>query len=51
MEILLGGAIPDHHVMTGGIITVNISTAAELGLDYSVFKSMANTVVEVNTAE
>ena len=51
MDILLGGAVPEFHVMDGGIITVNTATAAILGLDYSVFSSMANTVVEVKTGE
>ena len=50
-DMLLGGATPEFHVMDGGIITVNTETAATLGLDYSVFSSMANTVVEVTTAE
>ena len=50
-DMLLGGATPEFHVMDGGIITVNTETAAVLGLDYSVFSSMANTVVEVTTAE
>ena len=51
MDILLGGAVPEFHVMDGGIITVNTETAATLGIDYSVFTSMANTVVEVKTGE
>lgn len=51
MDILLGGAVPEFHVMDGGIITVNTGTAAILGIDYSVFSSMANTVVEVKTGE
>ena len=50
MDILLGGATPEYHVMDGGIITVNTDTAAVLNIDYSVFSSMANTVVEVQTA-
>ena len=50
-DLLLGGGVPEFHVMDGGIITVNTETAAALGLDYSVFSSMANTVVEVTTAE
>ena len=50
MDILLGGAVPDFHVMDGGIITVNTDTAAALNLDYSAFSAMANTVVEVKTA-
>ena len=48
MDILLGGDIPEYHVMEGGIITVNTDTAKVLNLDYSVFASMANTVVEVS---
>ena len=51
MGILLGGAVPEYHVMDGGIITVNTETAATLGIDYSAFASMANTVVEVKTGE
>ena len=49
-DILQGGAIGDFHVMEGGIITVNTETAASCGMDYSVFKDMANTVNEVVTA-
>ena len=49
MDIALGGAVPEFHVMDGGIITVNTDTAAALGLDYSVFNSMANTVLAVST--
>ena len=44
MDIVLGGAVPEYHVMDGGIITVNTSTADALGIDYSVFNSMANTI-------
>lgn len=51
MDILLGGGVPEFHVMDGGIITVNTETAATLGIDYSAFASMANTVVEVKTGE
>ena len=51
MDILLGGEIGDFHVMEGGIITVNTETAEAVGLDYSVFSTMANTVNEVVTAE
>ena len=51
MDILLGGAVPEFHVMDGGIITVNTEIAATLGIDYSAFASMANTVVEVKTGE
>ena len=49
-DILLGGEIGDFHVMEGGIITVNTETAAACGIDYAVFKDMANTVNEVVTA-
>ena len=49
LGILGGGNIPEHHVMDGGIITVNTDTAAALNLDYSVFSTMANTVTEVTT--
>ena len=51
MDILLGGAIPEFHVMEGGIITVNTDTAKALNLDFSVFNSMANTVIPVTTAK
>lgn len=51
VDILLGGDIPEYHVMDGGIITVNTDTAAKLGIDYSVFKDMAGTVREVTTQE
>ena len=47
MTVMLEGKVPEHHVMEGGIITVNSVTAATLGLDYSVFSAMANTVKEV----
>lgn len=51
VDILLGGAVPEYHVMDGGIITVNTDTAAKLGIDYSGFKDMAGTVREVTTQE
>jgi putative ABC transport system substrate-binding protein len=51
MDILLGGEVPEFHVMEGGIITVNTDTAAALGLDFAVFSDMANTVKEVVTGE
>ncbi|MBQ8833466.1 MAG: ABC transporter substrate-binding protein [Oscillospiraceae bacterium] len=50
-DILMGGEIPAFHVMDGGIITVNTETADQLGIDYSVFSTMANTVKEVVTGE
>ena len=51
LTFLAGGEVPEFKVMDGGIITVNTETAAALGMDYSVFASMANTIVEVTTAE
>lgn len=51
VDILLGGAVPEYHVMDGGIITVNTDTAKTLGLDYGVFKDMAGTVKEATTQE
>ena len=51
IDILNGGEVPEFHVMDGGIITVNSETAAQLGLDISVFESMANTVVQVGMAK
>ena len=50
-DILEGGAVPEFHVMDGGIITVNTDTAKALNIDYSVFSIMANTVTEVTTAK
>ena len=51
VDALQTGTVPsDYTVMEGGVITVNTETAAALGLDYSVFNEMANTVVEVTTA-
>ena len=48
-DILMGGEIGDFHVMDGGIITVNTDSAAALNLDTEVFKTMANTIIEVTT--
>ena len=50
-DILTGGQVPEFHVMEGGIITVNTDTAKQLGIDYSAFADMANTVNEVVTGE
>ena len=47
MDILLGGKIGDFHVMDGGIITVNTTTADALGIDYTAFNAMANTVTAI----
>ena len=51
MDIVLGGEVPEFHVMEGGIIAVNTDTAKLLNLDYSVFSTMANTVVEVSAEQ
>ena len=51
IDILLGGEIPEYHVMDGGIITVNTETAEAIDIDYSVFGDMAGQVIEVKTAE
>ena len=48
-DILMGGEFTDFVLMDGGIITVNTETAAKLGIDYSIFAEMANTLVEVTT--
>ncbi|MBR4991064.1 MAG: ABC transporter, partial [Oscillospiraceae bacterium] len=50
-DILQGGAIGDFHIMDGGIITVNTETAQMVGLSAEVFKTMANTIISVTTAE
>lgn len=50
-DILMGGEIPEFHVMDGGIITVNTEVAAQLGIDYAPFAEMANTVKEIVTTE
>ena len=47
VEILNGAAVPEFHVMDGGIISYNSETAAKLSLDVSVFDTMANTVVDM----
>lgn len=49
VEVLQSGTVPEYHVMDGGIITVNTETATAIGADYSAFKDMAGTVVEVTT--
>ena len=51
MTILLENKMPEHHVMAGGIITVNDDTAKTLGIDYSVFNTIANTVRAISTVE
>ncbi len=50
-DAMVNGNFPEFKVMDGGIITVNTDTAKAIGVDYSAFSSMANTVNEVTTAE
>ena len=50
-DILMGGEIPEFHVMDGGIITVNTEVATQLGIDYAPFADMAGTVKEIVTTE
>ena len=47
VDILAGGAVPEFHIMDGGIIAYNSESAGKLGLDASVFETMANTVVDM----
>lgn len=47
VDILNGGAVPGFHIMDGGIIAYNSESASKLGLDASVFETMANTVVDM----
>ena len=47
VDILNGGAVPEFHIMDGGIIAYNSESANKLGLDASVFETMANTVVDM----
>lgn len=51
LDVLTTGEFPAYHVMDGGIITVNTDAAATLGVDYSVFYDMADTVNEVTTTK
>ena len=47
VDILAGGDVPEFHIMDGGIIAYNSESANKLGLDASVFETMANTVVDM----
>ena len=47
VKILAGGDVPEFHIMDGGIIAYNSESANKLGLDASVFETMANTVVDM----
>ena len=47
VDVLTNGEVLAFHVMDGGIISYNSESAAVLGLDASVFESMANTVVDM----
>ena len=47
VDVLVNGEILPFHIMDGGIIAYNSQSAAALGLDASVFETMANTVVDM----
>ena len=47
VDVLTNGEVLAFHVMDSGIISYNSESAAVLGLDASVFESMANTVVDM----
>ena len=49
IDVLTNGDVMAFHVMDGGIITVNTDAATAMGLDYSAFNDMANTVLAVST--
>lgn len=54
VEILVNGADPATtpvRLMDNGIVTVNTETAEAIGLDYSMFESMASELKETITAE
>ena len=51
MDALINRNFPDFVVMDGGIITVNTETAQAVNVNYTVFETMANTVVPVTTAK
>lgn len=53
-EIVANGASPAKtavQMLDNGIATVNIETAEKIGLDYSMFSDMCETVKEITTAE
>ena len=47
IDVLVNGEVLAYHVMDGGIIAYNSESASKLGLDVSVFETMANTVVDM----
>lgn len=48
VDILLGGEVPEYHVMEGAFITVNTETAETLGISYAPLADMAE-LIEVTT--
>lgn len=46
MDILAGGDIGDYYKMEGEIITVNIETAATLGMDYSALQDLTSIPID-----
>lgn len=54
VEILVNGADPAEtpvRLMSNGIATINTDVAGALGIDYSMFADMCESVVEIQTAE
>ena len=52
LEVLQSGQVPtDFVTVSGDIITVNLDTAAALGVDTEVFSSLGSSMVEVHTTQ
>lgn len=54
VDILVNGKEPSSYaveLLDNGIATVNTEVATKIGLDYSMFKDMCTSVVEITTAE
>lgn len=51
LAVLESGIVPPYALMEGGIITVNIETAAALGADYDVFADLGELVEVLTTAD
>lgn len=52
LEVLQSGQVPtDFVTVSGDIITVNLDTAAALGVDTGVFSSLGSSMVEVHTTQ
>ena len=51
VDVLTTDTCPEYRVMDGGIITVNAKSAQQIGMDYTPFFQMANTVKELDKEE